>query len=444
MLDIIFVFVFFAFPIITFMYMRYLKINILKVNVITYLLVCLFAFGYIGVWFLYFSWDGYRMQIGIVDKNTIFLMLLCTIASIVVFLAGFTLCWKKCKNYDLFVFENMAQISKKDFILLISLLCFCCLVLFAYLSKVPHIAIFSVLFGDVNTNVALIRSDMTNNFQGGNYNLYKVIFADLLKIITFSLFAALLLESRKKILLFATFILSFIICVFVCIMDTQKAPIAWFILGLFFTYIIICLKSKLSLKFIIGVVCALILVVAVEYVYFEIEKDSLLTEMHNVISRAFAGSIQGAYFYLKYFPQYHDFLFGTSFFNPLNILPYTRFDLPSEICNWVFPNNFEKYGIVCSMPTIFWGEAYANFGFLGIFVVSFLMGILIYIECFLVNKIRNSPLKVGFYVWFIFHIAELSISGFSRILVDYYLIIIIFVLVTFKFVINKLKIKDWQ
>lgn len=445
MLDVAFIFIFCAFPILVFIYLKFLKINFLELSVLNYLLLCFFVFGYIGTLPLYFYWDEYRASIGIVDKNLIFSILLCSITSVALFLGGFTLCLKKFKKYNFFVFKKIAQISKKDFILLISLLFFCCLILFLYLSKVPYIAIFVALFGDGSVNVDFARSSMGNNFQGGNYNLYKVIFSDLLKIVVFSLFGAFLLEFHRKKLLFTTFICAFVVCAFVCVMDGQKAPTVWFVLGLFFVYILIRLKSRLSPKLVIFACLMSIFILVATFACFVAYKyDSVVYILRDIISRATAGSIQAAYFYLKYFPQYHDFLLGASFFNPLDILPYTRFNLPVEIYNWVFPDNFEKLGMVGSMPMIFWGEAYANFGFLGVATVSFLMGILIYMECFLIDKIKNTPLKVGFCVWFIFHVAELSISGFSRILIDYYLIIIIFILVISKYLINKAKIGDWR
>ena len=51
--------------------------------------------------------------------------------------------------------------------------------------------------------------------------------------------------------------------------------------------------------------------------------------------------------------------------------------------NWVDPND---HGIVGSMPTVFWAEAYANFGVLGVVFVPFVIGVVVYTVYYFVDK----------------------------------------------------------
>ncbi len=74
------------------------------------------------------------------------------------------------------------------------------------------------------------------------------------------------------------------------------------------------------------------------------------------------------------------------------------------------------------MPTIFWAEAYANFGLIGVYVIPFIIGIIVWIISFLMTKISNTPIKIALYIWLILHFKDLSITGFSGYIIDFYLI----------------------
>ncbi len=57
----------------------------------------------------------------------------------------------------------------------------------------------------------------------------------------------------------------------------------------------------------------------------------------------------------------------------MGILPFEPFRMTVEVMNWVNPNS---NGVVGSMPTVFWAEAYANFGIIGVCIVPFLLALL--------------------------------------------------------------------
>jgi len=112
-------------------------------------------------------------------------------------------------------------------------------------------------------------------------------------------------------------------------------------------------------------------------------------------------------------------------------LPFETFELTKEIMNFAQPENLAN-GLIGTMPTVFWAEAYANFGIIGIFIIPFIVGIVVWIFQYCINKFENTPIKVALYVWLILHFKNLSISGFSDFIVDFYLIFTVGIVVITK------------
>ncbi len=145
--------------------------------------------------------------------------------------------------------------------------------------------------------------------------------------------------------------------------------------------------------------------------------------VYSVISRTLGGQIQVAYYYLEYFPSYHPFLNGLSFPNPAGLLPFTNFPLTQQVHSWVHPE-LARIDIIGSMPTIFWGELYANFGFLGIIIITPLIGIILYIMNWYFESKKNTVLGLSLFIFLIFHYKNLALSSLSNYIFDLNLILI--------------------
>lgn len=403
MLDIIFVVLFFTFPFVVFKYMDTIGHNIFSISVPVFLIISMFVYAYSGLLPLYFGWDEYRYNMGVQDRALIFQVLIFSIISIVGLLAGFTYAKVVLKMNNFQKFDYIRQISRKELFVLVGLIGFCFFVLFVYLSKVPSIALFVALSEGASSDSHLARSLMGNDFAG-KYHWYSLIMHDLFNIVTFTLFSAFLLTKRK--ILFFFFIVAFLGSSFAAVMATEKGPFAQILIGLLLVYGITLLKGKIPIKATIILLGVLFSSLITFYIFFMGSSD-VLSAFASIFSRAFAGSIQPAYHYLEFFPHHQDFLMGRSFPNPGGILPIEPYRMTVEVMNWVNPND---KGIVGSMPTVFWAEAYANFGVLGVVFVPFVIGVVVYTVYYFVDKIENTPMKIGFFVWLMQHFKSLSIT----------------------------------
>jgi len=83
-----------------------------------------------------------------------------------------------------------------------------------------------------------------------------------------------------------------------------------------------------------------------------------------------------------------------------------------------------RIDIIGSMPTIFWGELYANFGFLGIIIITPLIGIILYIMNWYFESKKNTVLGLSLFIFLIFHYKNLALSSLSNYIFDLNLILI--------------------
>lgn len=437
MLDILFVILFFTFPFVVFKYMDTIGHNIFTISVPVYLIISMFVYAYSGLLPLYFGWDEYRYSMGVQDRALIFQVFIYSIISIVGLLAGFTYAKVVLKMNKFQKFDYIRQISRKELLVLVGLIAFCFFVLLVYLSKIPNIALFVALSDGASSDSHLARSLMGNDFSG-KYHWYSLIMHDLFNIVTFALFSAFLLTKRK--IMFFFFLVAFLGSSFAAVMATEKGPFAQILIGLLFVYGLSLLKGKIPIKATIILLVVLFSSLTTFYIFFMGSED-VFSAFGSIFSRALAGSIQPAYHYLEFFPQHQEFLMGRSFPNPGGILPIESYRMTVEVMNWVNPND---HGIVGSMPTVFWAEAYANFGIFGVIFVSFIMGVVLYAVYYLVDKIENTPLKIGFFVWLMQHFKALSITGFSGYLIDFYLIILAFIMIMSIAFANRFRIKYYK
>lgn len=422
MLDTLFVILFFAFPILAIKYAHRIGLNIFTLSIPTILLLSIFLFAYIGVFPLYFQWDSYRVSIGITDKDILFKVLLFNCIAISGLLAGFDFSRKILKlNID-FSIKNISNNSNTDLIYLITVFVFCFTAFLIYLSKIDEIALFVRLYdgysgGHIN-RVDIVRSEMTNAFPG-KYHWYNLFMNNILTVVTLAFFVLSLQKQKWGVYLFT---ITFLLSSFIAIMASQKAPFFGLLISLFLVYLAVKHEGKITVRHLILISLFLFVTLTVlyHYMYWASDKD-IIYAIKTLLSRIFTASIQPAYHYLEFFPSQHDFLYGRSFPNPKGILPLETFNLTQEIMNFARPENI-KSGIVGSMPTVFWAEAYANFALIGVYVIPFIIGIIVWVISFLVTKIANTPIKIALYIWLIMHFKNLSVTGFSSYIIDFYLI----------------------
>nr|WP_252730432.1 oligosaccharide repeat unit polymerase [Colwellia sp. E2M01] len=404
----------------------------MEVGVLNFSIIFLLVFAYIGLFILYFGLDSYRYQSGIIDKYTVLLMLLCSSWSILcitttyIFFNNFY--GLKIKPLSILDYNSM---NNRELLLVLIFLIISLLVFFSYVSKLNNLAII-VALTDSASQAKVARSDMSNNFSG-KYHWYTLFMHDLASLLSFALFSNYLISKNKVNMTF--FIFSFLLCVASFIISVQKAPVIWYLIGLYLTYLVTVNYSRVpvarSLKWIVFVLFLLVLF----YVFF-MGVDSPYQAIGSIFSRAFTGSIGASYYYLEFIPEHQDYLLGRTFPNPGGLLPYQPYSIAVEVMNWRFSELYEQ-NVVGSAPTVFWGEAYANFSFFGVFIIPWIIGTIIYFVSYLISKIRKSPIQIGMLIWTILHYKSIAFTGFSTFVLDIPLLILMLIVIFISIAANR-------
>ena len=424
MLEIAFLLLFFASPFCMFYLLKIANEKINKISIVNVTAVSIYIFSILGTLPLFFMMDEYRVATGVIDRENVFLTLICSFVNMVFFLSGVIFIRRVLRLKPFPVVSS--RISDLSFVQKSISLCFfvfLCLILFIYIKKVGEIALFTAIQQGI-AEAAIARSNMGNNLEGGGYHWYHLILHNLGFLLTLN-FYAIFIKNKNTINLFL-FIISFLISSFVATMATEKAAFVGLLMALVMMHYLVKANGLVPKKSLIILGVVIISILVIFYIYF-MGSSSVLDAFASIISRAFSGSISPAYFYLQYFPSEQEFLVGGTFPNPGGILPYTPVKYTIDVMNWVFPEMLSGE-VVGTMPTVFWGEAYANFGFLGIPVVALIMGVVVAVVSYLFSRLELNTMTAAFFVWLIFHFKTLAITGFSGFLYDFYLVFMSIVL----------------
>lgn len=424
MLEIAFLLLFFASPFCMFYLLKIANEKINKISIVNVTAVSIYIFSILGTLPLFFMMDEYRVATGVIDRENVFLTLICSFLNMVFFLCGVIFIRRVLRLKPFPVVSS--RISDLSFVQKSISLCFfafLCLILYIYIKKVGEIALFTAIQQGI-AEAAIARSNMGNNLEGGGYHWYHLILHNLGFLLTLN-FYAIFIKNKNTVNLFL-FLILFLISSFVATMATEKAAFVGLLMALVMMHYLIKANGLVPKKSLITLGVVIVFILIIFYKYF-MGSSTVLDAFASIISRAFSGSISPAYFYLQYFPSEQEFLVGRTFPNPGGILPYTPVRYTIDVMNWVFPEMLSGE-VVGTMPTVFWGEAYANFGFLGIPIVALIMGIIVAVVSYLFSRLELNTMTVAFFVWLIFHFKTLAITGFSGFLYDFYLIFMSMVL----------------
>lgn len=395
---------------------KLVKINLFSPSIITIFFWMYLVFAYLGIFALYFGLDEYRFILGVNDRLRILQLWFYSSVALLSIIMGFIFSNKllsmdlKSSNLN----KEQLSLTKSTKLVLLILFFVSIIVFLLYLSKLPSIPIVSLLLGTSEGNLKSLRSAATNAFPG-DYHWYSLFFNSIFCFLCYVTFAELL-KKYNKVNIFI-FLSVFAFTAFAAIVPTHKAPIIWILIGLIITYMIVRNK-RFSFKTIMLFTIISIPTLTFMYKFFMGYQDRTLFEIFNsILSRTFTGQITPAYFYLEIFPKKVDFLLGRSLPNPMGIFPWENYQINVEVMNYMNPHLIGS-DIVGSAPTVYWAEAYANFGFFGIIVTSIIIGVLLYSIQYIVLSLPKSSLTIGLNTWLMLELQKLSITGISNFMLN--------------------------
>lgn len=403
-----------------------LKIGNLKLSFFSlpmFIVVSIFIFQYFGFLILYLQLDEYRAEF-VTDMDVLFkawlgmsisTILLCTGALMASFFLGPIKYFKNSADTSYITRSTLSRI----YILFV----FCIGVLLFYIYQVgfQNTAIYSILDGANNSDIQLARSSMGTALQTGSH-WFKIFMRDGLVFLTLILVAGRYFKSN--LISRSTLILSVSITSFSLILSGENSLILDFILACIILYV--CIKNNGVISLNKPFKFFSILGIFIAFYFFQLFPDDLHKNISLFFSRLLTGSLQPIYHYIEFFPNHNEYLLGRTLPNPGSVLPFIPFDLTGELMDFFYPED-KLRGIVGSMPAVYWGEAYANFGWWGVTLIPPLIGFYLY---FINKKLFNcnyDAINIALFVWVLIHYKNLAITSFSNYLIDLPLAIILLI-----------------
>lgn len=380
-------------------------------------------FAYIGSVLLNIFYFEYEINTGVYDRpDLLFNIWLYTTAGLYLIPLGMLIAnwatnYHPYKTTSKLLSKNII-ISKDDnsnimFFLMVILFFLSVGVLSLYISKIDYIPIMGVFDGLSASDLALLRSNSTNNFSGKYYR-YAIFIKGLPLLLLLISFFMKNLSFKWKMLFYVLLIYN----VFVNIMDLQKAPLIKMFLILMLAYFYS--QNKISRKLFITVGIILMGILLVMYMFFMGMKNKSFFEILSApLHRIFIGQIS-PFYYWQLFQEQNGYLYGTSFPNPAHIFPFEHRRITVEIMNFAHPE-LAKLGIVGSMPTVFFADWFINFGpIMALFSMIILGFILQMSDIFFISKLANRKtllLSVAF-IYMINYFGKFAGTSFTGILID--------------------------
>ncbi len=274
---------------------------------------------------------------------------------------------------------------------------------------IGRIPLLDMIIGKDSNYLAQLRISASRNFAGNVY-IRNILMLGLTPILSYIAFSYYKLYSNKKWK--RMFVFLFITSIFAYTYDLAKAPVLWYIISFLFLNVLI--KGSISRKLLISIgLLTLTLIVAMYLLLGGATQISTFLSINTgPIGRILLGQITPLFYHFKIFPEMVPFLHGQSF--PQSIL--SLFGMESIrsgriVMSIVNPKGISS-GTAGVMNTLFIGEAYANFGWLGVILGTIYVGFLIQLIYILFLRLPKNPLALGLFTYFTVKIPGIVTGGF--------------------------------
>lgn len=292
--------------------------------------------------------------------------------------------------------------------------------------KIPLLGVFQ---GLSKGDLTFLRSESGANFGGKMYR-YVMLMKSLPLMLLLIVF--ILKNEGRKWKFFFIILLGYNI--FISLIDTQKSPVLKLIILLVLAHFY--LKNKVNRKVVFRIVVFMLSLMMLMYVFFMgLAGRDFLTILGGPLHRIFIGQVTPFYYY-QLFQEQFGYIYGTSFPNPGGIFPFVWRRITVEVMMFAHPELIQM-GIVGSMPTVFYGDWFINFGPYAALFSMVLFGFIIQLSdiVFLSRLSKNKSLFSSvLFIYCIGHFSKYSQTSFVGMILDTSLMFPIFILVFIKFV----------
>jgi hypothetical protein len=257
-----------------------------------------------------------------------------------------------------------------------------------------------------------------------------------LLIPTFTYFAYIYFSLKRNFYSRIIFIFLFICSSILLVYDIQKAPLVFFLMG--FVVIQTLINNGISrIKFGIFIIVGLLIVVGGYYLTGGKGIEQLFDPKSALWSRTFISSYGGYVLSLELFPNT---ITQPTWQIGIPSIILNTLDLPNTESARLLMMHINPMGVASGeanlISSYYLGEAWANYGIIGIITAPFVVGFVVQsVHVFLLRH-KKEPLIIAFYAYITTH--WLLISGYVNILYLKQLVFPVFFYFTIKIIVKEI------
>lgn len=298
------------------------------------------------------------------------------------------------------------------------------------LVKTGTVPLFELLKGNTN-DLALLRIEAARNFNGNIFirNIFAIALTPILSIIAY-LYAA----TTKKLIWKTNFYMLFIASILISTYDLAKSPIFFYVLMLilarFYAHKLI-LNTRRVITY--GVIAGVLLVVMYVSIQGVTGLSSYLVYSSGPVGRIILAQISPFFLHLDVFSYSIESLGVRSLPSfIMNIFDVDQIRSGRMVMENVFPETIDK-GTGGVLNTLFLGEAFASFGYLGILFAIMYVGTIVQILYIAFIRLPKTPVIIALFIYFTINIPRTLVGGVSDFLFNPIWLIITVLLTGFLF-----------
>jgi hypothetical protein len=279
----------------------------------------------------------------------------------------------------------------------ISFLCFLAMLyVILIVGKIPQLDIFNFTS---QSDALLDRNSINRGFKGF-YPIKSVLFEQLTPLLSLISYSYYRMTGSIKDKIWFYFML--LLSLFMLTFTLAKSPLIGY--GIMFMILKIYIDGYIKWKYFIAssLIGLFSLVFMFSIVAREVEIDVVLYFLFN---RIFFDQISGTFLMLEIFPSQFDFIGFSSLSKPISDFFLGGYSEPATriAMEYAFPTATEN-GFMNLLSTLFIGEAWANFGLVGLILSPIYIGFIIGFFYYFILTSKKNPILLAFFAYFSFRV----------------------------------------
>lgn len=410
-------------------------LNVRKLNLISYTYYLFLLQTYIGTSLMYLGDRGhytlkYVINEASIDRTYYYVLLTAVLFPLVIMLVYKILKVDMNTIYDEYLSKDTEAYNEKAVFYIVAAISVVCIALMILLFiKIGYIPLFKILFAENGFNFKTERIKVAQITIINQY-IKNILVLSLIPVLSYIGFTYAC--TTKKIRWFLLFAVLFISSIFIKTYNFAKTPVVFYLFTLVILFII--LNNGIKKIYFYGIIASFAVLI---FLLYGVMGATMEISLYNgPIGRTLFTQAGTLIYHFDFFPESFPYLMGRSFAGSiLGIVGSTMTSVRSAKIIMSFYGSRSVYdGIAGVMNALFIGEAYANYGSIGVVIsviyVALLFGLILWL---FTTKLKKTALNVALLGIFTSELANTTQGGFFDFLYNANMIVIVimFICITF-------------